>query len=286
MSKIELKNDKISISILKPGTEYTRSRFDWSGIVEQITLGETTFLGQESFGDNIGTEGIGLSTEFGINTSIGYDEVAVGEEFLKIGIGAQIREKEKDYFFFDEYKNRAFPIKYKEHKNRVDFFQSGALNGYAYDYKKTISIKENSLTISCTLHNTGSKAIKTEEYCHNFFRPGDIDISKNTMVKLSHRYKELEKVGDINHERESLTFSKDPTETFYIKGELTDKPKDFSWRMSNKMNGVAVECYEDFQQSIFACWGMPYVISPETFFQVDLKPGEETSWNRKYLFFV
>lgn len=286
LSRIELKNDQLTISILEPGKEYTRSRFDWSGIVEQVTLNGTTFLGQEAQGDNRGTEGVGLSNEFGIETAIGYDEVKVGEEFLKIGIGAQIREEEKDYFFFDEYRNRTFPIEYKVESDRVDFQQNGVrLNGYGYDYSKSIILYGNSLTIHCKLKNIGDKPIVTEEYCHNFFRLADSDITKDTVIQLNYEFGEIKKVGDINKFPSMVNFNNDLVETFYVKGEVFGHPDDFSWRLSNKVLGVAVECYEDFKQSIFACWGMPYVISPETFKNINLKPNEETTWNRTYKFF-
>ncbi len=286
MDNIILKSKHISVEILNPGTVYTRSRFDWTGIVKQVTLGNTKFLGTEADDNGYsGSEGIGLSTEFGISTPIAYWKTFPGFKFMKIGVGALKRKSILPYSFFKDYPITIFNTQVKAYDNRVEFKQIGCeVASYKYDYIKTITIEKNSLTISYKLKNTGTSTIKTEEYCHNFFRLGDSDITKNFVVNTNHDIKSRKTVGDIVVEPRGISFNKDVNETIYTYSTFKEKPTDFYWEIINKDNGTKVKCTEDIPVSKFALWGMKHVISPESFYSFKLKPGHELTWNRRYEF--
>lgn len=285
MDKLEITYKGMSVSILYPGTRYRRSRFDWTGMVEQISLGSVRFLGMEADGQYKGTEGIGLSSEFGIKTPLSYWRTLPGKEFMKIGVGALRRDSIKPYNFFRDYPVRPFETEVRSFENKVEFIQKDCSAGpYRCDYQKTIEIADRELIIHSHLINKGERTIKTEEYCHNFFRPGDAGITGSTYIETSHPLKSRKEVGPIRIDSGKISFPKAPDEVFYTYGLFRDSPKDFTWKIADEESGLSVTGIEDFPVSKFALWGMSHVISPETFHSFILKPREDLKWRRKYRF--
>ncbi|MBI9097217.1 MAG: hypothetical protein JEY91_02005 [Spirochaetaceae bacterium] len=285
MNKITLKNSDLTISMLQPGTKYTRSRFDWTGVVDQISLGGITFLGKEACGSYTGSEGLGLSTEFGISTPLSYWKTLPGKQFMKIGVGALKRRSLKPYSFFDEYDVSPFKTEVKTYDDRVEFLQKNCTVGsYRYDYTKKIRIEDNSLLMEYHLKNTGESRIKTEEYCHNFFRLGDKDISEHIEVETNYPLKSRKLVGELEVNGKKISIKTKPEKMIYTYSLLKEKPDDFSWKLKNKRNNISISGFESFPVSKFALWGMKHVISPETFYSFSLQPGAEQKWSRKYVF--
>lgn len=288
MNKINIEYKDTKATLLYPGSAYSRSRFDWTGIVEQLTAGSVPFLGKEAEGDYKGSEGIGLSSEFGIKTPLSYWRTLPGREFMKIGVGALTRDSVMPYSFFRDYPVRPFETEVQAFENKVEFSQKSCSAGpYAYDYVKTIELSDRVLTINYHLMNRGEKRIRTEEYCHNFFRPGDRDLTSRLSVETSIPVRSRKTVGQILMPREGLIqFNGDPREVFYMYGLLKDRPGDFSWKITDEESGTSVRGIEDFPVSKFALWGMKHVISPETFHTFTLESGDDLKWSRKYLFEV
>ena len=59
-NKAVLRNGELELELLLPGN-YSRSRYDHSGMVEQVTLDGNTFLSRELIGDGYGLGGVGLA---------------------------------------------------------------------------------------------------------------------------------------------------------------------------------------------------------------------------------
>lgn len=283
MDSIRLKNSIMELNILKPGTLYKRSRFDWTGIVEQVSIGDTTFLGRESNGISHGTEGLGLSNEFGISTPLSYWKTLPGKEFMKIGIGALTRNSIKPYSFFKDYKVRPFNTVVKTYNDRVEFIQNSChVGSYGYNYIKTIKILENSVTITYSLKNIGYTTIKTEEYNHNFLRINNRDISEQTMVKLNSPIYPKKLIGSLAlTENKQVNILKE-NDLIYLNSKLKESQEKFSWEISD--SNKSVTCVENFHACKFALWGMKHVISPEVFNFICIKPGDTLNWDRSYTF--
>lgn len=283
MDSIRLKNSIMELNILKPGTLYKRSRFDWTGIVEQVSIGDTTFLGRESNGISHGTEGLGLSNEFGISTPLSYWKTLPGKEFMKIGIGALTRNSIKPYSFFKDYKVRPFNTVVKTYNDRVEFIQNSChVGSYGYNYIKTIKILENSVTITYSLENIGYTTIKTEEYNHNFLRINNRDISEQTMVKLNSPIYPKKLIGSLAlTENKQVNILKE-NDLIYLNSKLKESQEKFSWEISD--SNKFVTCVENFHACKFALWGMKHVISPEVFNFICIKPGNTLNWDRSYTF--
>ena len=63
IDRILLKSEELEVVFRLPGC-YTRSRYDHSGMVEQVHLGENSFLSREIIGGGDGLGGIGLALPF------------------------------------------------------------------------------------------------------------------------------------------------------------------------------------------------------------------------------
>ncbi|MBN2657866.1 MAG: hypothetical protein JXR86_12455 [Spirochaetales bacterium] len=286
MDRIELDNKDLNLSLLVPGTVYKRSRFDWTGIVDQITLSGVPFLGTESDGAYRGTEGIGLSSEFDIVSPPGYGKTLPGQSFMKIGIGCLRRESSEDYDFMKDYQLTPFETEIKTGPDKVTFSQLGCTNrSFSYDLIKEIIAGDREVIIRFHLINRGRATIKSEEYCHNFFRPGNRDISGSMSFSCSHPFSVAEQIGDLDFtEPKRVSFRKKPESVFYMSGNVLKKTENFSWAIEDREKNISVKGFEDFPVSRIALWGMSHVISPETFNEIVLESGEDLKWSRRYLF--
>lgn len=283
MNSIILKNNTLKLNILEPGKTYNRSRFDWTGIVAQATIGNRTFLTPQAYGDYKDSGGYGLISEFGMVKPLGYWKTLPGKEFMKIGVGALTRKSLKPYSSGNEYNIRPFKTEIKTYNDRVDFIQNNChVASYGYDYTKSLSIDQNSLSIDYKLKNIGTAVIRTEEYNHNFLKIDNKEISTDTVIECNHPLPIKKIVGpiEVNQSRVSI---KEDNNLIYLRSLLKDRPTDFSWKASNG-SSTSIECSENFPASMFATWGMRHVISPEVFHSFVIQPGQTLEWSRNYTF--
>ena len=168
---ITIHNNRLEVQIQEPGRSYQRSRFDWSGICQQIALDSAhNYCSQEATVDDPGTEGVGLIDEFGMVTPLGYQEIGVGEWFPKIGVGFLQKVKDEPYNFMLEYPMQIVPFKVEQTSDaKIAFIQENNLiNGWGWKLTKTLWLDGASLTIEYMLDNIGEQPIATEQYNHNF----------------------------------------------------------------------------------------------------------------------
>src|SRR5262249_45903587 len=102
--------------------------------------------------------------------SPGYDEAKPGETFMRIGAGVVRKPDEPAYQRFHTYDivDRG-KWKIEKHKDRVDYTHELQGAGYAYRYRKTLRLENDSLVLDHVLKNTGLKTITPSVYQHNFF---------------------------------------------------------------------------------------------------------------------
>jgi hypothetical protein len=170
VSGMVLRSDRLRVDIATPGTLYRGSRFDWTGLITQVTLdGRHTFCVPEGIhATSIG--GIGLCNEFGIFHPIGYYDAAIGEQFPKLGVGLLTKLDGSDYRFNFRYPIEPFPIVVNQNGDcDVEFVVSPVdCRGYAASLVKRVSVRATELTIGYELTNTGKQRLATREYNHNF----------------------------------------------------------------------------------------------------------------------
>lgn len=286
---INLTNNRLAVHILVPGSDkYRRSRFDWSGTCEQILLdGKHTYCSQEAVGTNRGCEGIGLCNEFGIVTAPGYDDAAVSERFPKIGIGFLQKKDNLPYHFAKDYDILPVDIIVGQgNQSRAIFTQTSPNHrGWAWKLQKTLSIKDNILTIEYVLENTGQKPIVTEEYCHNFFSINRNPVGPDYLLETSFQINFEEIHGVFSTEGTVMKITEIPSEHIYAAQSGCDSLDNVEWKLLHQPSGHGMQVTEHYRLQKFAVWGMSHVISPEFFILLDIVPGQTQEWKRTYAFF-
>ena len=285
---IRIYNDRLVIDIQEPGSGYKRARFDWSGICQQIRLdGKHTFCSKEATAEAPGTEGVGLTDEFGIHTPIGYDQIEAGGWFPKIGIGFLQKVNNDPYNFFYDYNIQPVPFQYEQDRNdQVSFLQeSDILNGWGWRLRKTLSLDGAGLAIDYALENRGENAIVTEQYNHNFIAINGETVGPDYQLNTSFPLNLTVINGGVQVDHQNLNLIEVPPTFIYVMQPDGGGLENTEWRLIHKPSGHGLQASEQISLLKFALWGMSHVISPEFFVWIDLQPGQTQTWRRKYSFF-
>jgi hypothetical protein len=316
-SIIILHSGRLEVEIALPGTVYRRTRFDWTSFITQVTLdGQHTFCVPEDYDSQKGTGGIGFCCEFGNEKAIGYVDARPGEFFPKPGIGLLVRPGEGAYNFFHDYEvARPFPIHIESGPDFARFTVDPLdCQGYAVRLVREMRVMENRLEITCTLENTGTQAIHTHEYCHNFTGidcqpvgagyhlqfPYPLQFEDMSESYRSFLPKPLQKitphfvlkqlvasqmVNDVlSVSGGDVRWKWTPKKSFFgrpLGFFKTDQPQ---WKLVYEPTGVRAQESDDFSPARVALWGAAHVISAEVYVDIDLEPGQSQTWTRRYMF--
>lgn len=286
---LKIKSSRLEVEMLKPGTVYKRSRFDWTSFITQVKLdGCNTFCTSESLKENEGSGGAGFCNEFGIRMPIGYDEILPGEEFIKIGVGLIKKESNEPYNFFKDYTVKSFSTSYEQpDESRICFYvEPIECNGYAVSLEKRVSVEGNLLKIGYKLTNTGSKKIVTNEYCHNFISINGNPTGKDYVLSFSNKIELKNPVGHILKSNDNeIRWDICPESDFYAGIEvLNNTVNPFIWKLVHVHSNLSIQENSKFNDYTVAIWGKGHVISPEVFVPININPGEIQEWQREYEF--
>ena len=296
----EIKNNSITAKLLLPDAErgyYRATRFDWSGVIASLKWNGHEYFGQwfPKYDPKINDAIMGPVEEFlKGDSSVGYDEAKVGEEFIRIGVGAVRKPEEKAYQRFRTYDiTDSGKWTVRNGQAWIEFTQDlPEHNGYAYRYTKRVALAKNKpqMTISHTLKNTGKKAIQTEQYNHNFFMLDGEPTGPDATVTFPFELKpdrqiptELAEVtgGTIKYKKElqarQTVFSE-------FKG-FSDKASDYDVQIENSKTGAAVRIQGDRPLSKLVFWSIRPTLCPEPYISLDVAPGRETKWTYTYTFY-
>ena len=290
---IKIKNKDIVLVIETAGERYKGSRFDWNGTITQVYFHGIPLLGQEKklFYRNAKIYGRGLHNEFGINDCIGYDEAGADGLFPKLGTG-WLKKDNEPYFFYTQYQLEQLKFSLKRPRADIAEFycESGEKNGYAYEYKKTVTLFEDGFSIDYELKNVGQKSFATTEYVHNFFCPGNGKIAKDINLEFGWQY-DVQKLAEIRDaealqtDGKSITFRKEPLGEFCMNGIFdakTDDNAESSWTIKDSMHNLLIKEEDSFVPDAVNLWGHSKAISPEMFFRFSAAPQETIKWQRRY----
>ncbi len=284
-----LKNKNLEIHIDLPLENYQFSRFDWTSKITSVKFKGIPVCTQEKIeGDVDNVYGKGFYNEFGIEIPIGFDEIKEGEYFPKIGIGALQKEGEA-YAFSKAYEMK--PAKFSvitDINKLIVECESQLVNGYAYTLRKEIELLESSFVIHYKLHNTGDKTIFTNEYTHNFLAINKELMGRDYILKFPFDLKPELFNAILNPEEKvvlgekQISFNGTPEEQFFY-GNLTgNKMVDAHWELINTKSKIGISETGSFLTNKINLWGWKHVISPELFFDINLKPNQEIEWSRTY----
>ena len=264
---------------------------------------------------------VGPGEEFGTDGgALGFAEAQPGGTFVKIGVGVLRKpmngeppvpvrppppanaaagpgrggpdryDHSRSYTLLDPGK---WTVKKK--RDAVEFTQvlNDAADGYAYVYRKVVRLVPGKpeMVIEHSLRNTGSKAIRSTVYNHNFFvldkegpskdftmtvpfpieatrppTPGLMEVRGNQLVYV----KTLE-----NEERATAT----------LRG-FSDSAKDYDIRVENKKLGAGYRVTADRPLSNLAVWSIRTVNAVEPYISMSIEPGKDFTWQLNYEYYT
>jgi hypothetical protein len=297
--RAEISNGAIRAELMLPNPQtgsYRGTRFDWSGIISSLQ-----FQGHEYFGQwykhhdpKIHDAITGPVEEFRTNDSgLGYEDAKPGGTFVRIGIGRVRKPEEKAYRPYDTY-DIVDPGNWtvRRHKDRIQFTHIlKGEGGYAYLYRKTVRLVKGHplLLIEHSLKNTGSKAIDSTQYNHNFFVIDQEVVGPDIVLKFPF----------------TPAFARDLSGRAEVRGqeiifphELVDKGvfteltgsghdvKDYDFRIENVKTGAGVHITADQPLLKVNFWAIRTVAVAEPYIELHVAPGEEKRWTIKYDFYT
>jgi len=290
----ELRNEYLCLEMQEPGKNYRGSRFDWSGQIIQITfLNKHTFCTRETFNEfNQNKHGRGLYNEFGIDHPVGYNECPVNGLFPKIGVGLLKKKSLKPYEFFEDYNFEPYYFSSSFDKKRASFScKTNRCREYSFELNKQIILDKNRFTISYSLFNSGNKAIKTNEYVHNFLSINERKIDENYILYFSFPLetenfnKSVNPENAVKFKEDFCTWNSFIAKQFFFSNINTIYKGKESWTLIHLKDKVGIRESAGFIIQKVNLWGASHVISPEIFFQIDVSPGEMITWSRLYEIF-
>ncbi|MEO8594606.1 MAG: hypothetical protein ABI759_14915 [Candidatus Solibacter sp.] len=306
-----ISNGQIKAKIYLPDAQsgfYRSTRFDWSGVVGSLEYKGHNYYGQwftkitDVFdfgyeGDDVisaaFTAMVGPGEEYGV---IGYNDVKAGGTFLKPGVGMLRRVDDTPYSHSKPYEivdGGKWSV--KKSGDAVEFTQTlnDAASGYGYVYTKVVRLTKGKpqMTIGHTLRNTGTKAIQTNVYNHNFLvldkqAPGpDFEIS--FPFQLQARQQPNKELGEIRGNRIAYvkTLEKQDRLSTSVTG-FSDSAKDYDIRVENKKAGAGVHITGDRPLTRIGYWSIKTVLAVEPYHDVVVEPGKETAWTYTYDYYT
>ena len=287
-----LKNKNLEIYVDLPLDNYNFSRFDWTGKIRAVKFKNICMSGSEKLIDkNDLTYGNGFYNEFGIDIPVGFDDIKEGDWFHKIGVGI-LKKKGENYDFMRNYemKPAKFNVTVESNKIIIDCI-SHIINGYSYILKKEIELFESSFVIKYNLHNTGQKDISTSEYNHNFLAINKELMGSQYILKFPFKMKPecfgetVNSEEKVQIDQHKITFKNTPEEQFFFSNLSGNENVEASWELVNTKIKIGIREIASFKTKKVNLWGWKHVISPELFFDINLKPGQIIKWSRTYNLF-
>lgn len=306
----EIKNGRISAKIYLPEPKrgfYQGTRFDWSGVLHSLEFQGHDYYGpwfnktDPAIHDFIysGPDIIagpcsaitGPVNEFG---PVGFDDANPGGHFIKIGVGALRKPDGAAYDNFHLYQiaNGGRWVIAKT-ATSVEFIQTLTDSPYGYVYSKTVRLAEDKpvMVIEHHLKNTGSQAIHTDVFNHNFMvldkqppGPGFVITVPFPIQTSKPPNKTLAEVRGSQIVYTKTLTGEDVVAT-PIEG-FGAGVNDHQIRIENSRLGVGMKIETDRPLSKESLWSIRTVIAVEPYVAIDIEPGKEFSWTTQYEYYL
>jgi hypothetical protein len=293
----EIANATINVQLHLPDSQagyYRGTRFDWSGSIASLTWNGHNYFGQwfEKYDPKIHDAITGPVEEFLSNDAgLGYDEAKPGESFVRIGVGAVRKPDEPAYRRFDTYDivdSGKWSV--KRGSDWIEFtHQLSDTRGYAYVYRKKLSLVKDSLVLEHRLENTGKKVIATSVYDHNFFTLDGQLTGPDAVVRLSFDPRaaaDLKGLAEVRGREIAFLRPFEQKETVFteIQGFGTT-PRDYDFRVENRKTGAGVHVTGDQPLSKLLFWSAWKTVCPEPYIDIRVEPGKQFAWRIAYEFY-
>jgi len=296
-----LSNGRIEASVFLPADNgfYRSSRFEWSGMIWQLTYKNHTFFTERSNPHDPEKSGhsMSLAEEFCIGTNIAipqrFIEAKPGETFMKIGVGNLEKPDDgKDYHFGIQYKiidsgtwETAYGADWVEFTHTLE-----DAYGFAYVYRKRMELKPGSpeLIFTNSLTNTGERTLIADQYNHNFFTIDHLPIGKGYTVERFFSGTTNSSFGPVGTVTDkTIGIQQQVEKSLFGKFAGFDSSVENNHVIIRNTNANAgVDITGDFTLAGFNFYSSPKTICPELFVWIEIEPGETQTWKRTYTFFA
>ena len=296
-TEANITNGLINAKLYLPDADtgyYRGVRFDWSGLIASLEYAGHTYIGQwfANYGPYVHDAVLGPMQEF---ESIDFESAAVGDPFLKVGVGVLTRIDDRNYSIGKYYT----PVdlgkwNIKTGANFVEFTQVlESQIGYSYVYTKTVTLTEGKpeLKVTHSLKNTGEKTINTEVYNHNFFIIDKELAGPNIRLIFNFNLEgEGRGVGEtVSIQENKLIYLQELT-----RGNVMIEPingygpteADYDFRIENLKTKTGIRVQGNRPLSRIRFWTMNTTYCPEPYIAVIAKPNQEFSWEYTYSFYT
>jgi hypothetical protein len=305
-------NGQIEAKIYLPDAKngyYRATRFDWSGIVYSLQYNGHNYYGPwfqktdptvHDFvyrgADIVASPCTAISGPVDEFAPLGWDAARPGGTFIKIGVGVLRRPDKGKY---DNYKLYEIvdPGKWTIKKDRetIEFTQETAdsSSGYAYTYRKALRLMEGKpeMILEHSLKNTGSRAVRTSVYNHNFLVLDGEPPGSGIVITVPFRIqtprpptKELAEIRGNQIVYLKTLVSRDIVTT-PLQG-FSGSPKDNDIRIENSRLGVGMRITGDRPLFSESLWSIRTVLAMEPFVSVAIEPGNEFTWKSTYNYYT
>ena len=293
----KITNGQIDALLYLPDPEngyYRGSRFDWSGVIPELSYQGHTYFDQwfKEYNPTLHDAIMGPVEAF---SPIGYEEASPGDPFLIVGIGMVSRMDTLPLHF-----TKPYPLlnggtwTTKQQENQVTFVQQLDHDGYGYEYTKTVQLTAGKpeMILFHRLKNTGTKVIETDVYNHNFFvideQPTGPDFTITFPFQL--QGEAVGKVAEVGRlEGNILHYNRviAENESFIYNPLLghSDQISDYDIHIENHRTGAGVRIIGDHPLSKLVCWSTHKTLCPEPYIKLMIPPGETTEWTLSYVFY-
>jgi len=308
-----LSNGQLEVKLYLPDVKrgfYRGTRFDWSGIIHSLQFHGHDYYGpwftktDAAIHDFIyqGEDIIagpcsaitGPVDEFG---PVGWDAAQSGNTFVKIGVGALRKPSDgatyDNYHLYDIEDTGKWEI--KKASDSVEFKQTlkDPLSGYSYVYSKTVQLTNGKpeMVLLHTLKNTGTRAIHTTVYNHNFLvldrQPPGLGVTISVPFQIQSPQPPDKDLAEIQGNKiVYLKTLKDRDKVATPIQGFSGAVTDHQIRIENRTLGAGMSIESDRPLFSESLWSIRSVLAMEPFIAISVEPGQEFSWKTTYEYFT
>ncbi len=298
-----LRNDLVKLTLQLPDEKigfYRGARFERSGMVTRAEWDGHVFFGpwNQAPSDPYHHDNVqGTAEEFSMDDPPGFADAAVGEPFLKIGVGLLRRPSADAYGFFNAHTiddAGRWEVTANDRGDAIVFEHTIRGAGWGYRYRKQVELiaDEPGFTIQRSLENTGSRAIDTLHYGHHFINIDGQRIGAGWLLRLPYDVivKDSARLNGhvaLNGRTATITRPIPRGETvwceFVANHDLQSAPGEFTMTVADpagKTLRIDLRPAPEFVR-LFAT---PMALCPEGFVRVHADPGQTCTWSSRYVF--
>jgi hypothetical protein len=308
----EIANGQIRARIYLPDASkgfYRGTRFDWSGVVYSLQ-----YKGHEYYGpwfqktdpkvrdfvyegpDIVAGPCSAITGPVDEFRPLGWEAAKPGGVFLKIGVGALRKPDDAKYDNYRLYEI-ADPGKWtiRKHRDSIEFIQDLAdpASGYGYLYRKTLRLAKGrpEMVLEHSLKNTGTRAIETTAYNHNFLvldrQPPGPGMVITVPFQIQSRRPPNKELAEIRGNQ--IVYLKTLEDRDVVTTPLQgfgDSPGDSEIRIESAKLGAGMRITADRPLASESLWSIRSVMAMEPFVSLSIAPGAEFTWKSTYTYYT